>query len=70
MIVRKIMMLKIYIGDDELGEHISIEGAIDGKSYSLGSMDLCEYPLNLHEALTMPELSELASMRQLTELKG
>ena len=68
--MKKVMMLKIYIGDDELGEHISIEGTIDGKDYSLGSMDIDEYPLTLHEVLTLPELSELASMRQLTELKG
>lgn len=66
--IKKVMMLKIYIGEDELGEHISIDGIIDGKDYSLGSMDIGNYPETLHEALLLPEIKDLAMMLQKTKL--
>ena len=67
--MKKVMMLKIYITEDELGDCISVDGIIDGKDYSLGSMDIEEYPKNLFEALMLPELKVLGLMEQLTELK-
>ena len=67
--MKKMMMLKIYITEDELGDCISVDGIIDGKDYSLGSMDIEEYPKNLFEALMLPELKALGLMEQLTELK-
>ena len=67
--MKKVMMLKIYITEDELGDCISIDGIIDGKDYSLGSMDIEEYPRNLHEAMMLPELKVLGLMEQLTELE-
>jgi hypothetical protein len=68
--IKKVMMLKIYIGEDELGEHISIDGIIDGKDYSLGSMDIEYYPETLHDALLLPEIKDLAMMLQQTNLNG
>jgi hypothetical protein len=67
--MKKVMMLKIYITEDELGDCISIDGIIDGKDYSLGSMDIEEYPRTLHEAIMLPELKVLGLMEQLTELE-
>jgi hypothetical protein len=66
--MQKTMMLSVYVGEDDLGIHLSVDGLIDGKSYSLGSIDIETYPKTLHEALILPELIDLSFMRQLTEL--
>jgi hypothetical protein len=68
--MKKEMMLKIYIIEDDIGDCLAIDGIIDGEEYSLGSMDIENYPKNLFEALLLPEILELAKMKQLTKLEN
>lgn len=64
------MILEIYLGSDELGDHLSIDGIVNGEKFSLGSIDVEALPDNLHDVLMLKELNELASMKQLTKLNG